>query len=91
MSKLYIIQGTITIKAITIGSNIVQEKDISWSKRILGKEALTHIKTKTIIQDFIPIVRPYIIPSISGDEVSVNNDSGTLAGLGVNIKTLSKM
>jgi hypothetical protein len=29
ISKLYIIQGTNTIKAITTGSNIVQEKDIN--------------------------------------------------------------
>ena len=91
ISKLYIIQGTNTIKAITIGSNIVQENDINWSKRILGKEALTHIKTKTIIQDFIPIVKPYIIPSINGYEVIVNSNSGILAGLGVNIKTSSRM
>lgn len=90
ISKLYIIQGTSTINAITIGSSIVQENDISWSKRILGKEALTHIKTKTIMQDFIPIVRPYIIPSINGYEVKVNNNSGILAGLGVNMKTLSR-
>lgn len=89
ISKLYIIQGTSTINAITIGSSIVQENDISWSKRILGKEALTHIKTKTIMQDFIPIVRPYIIPSINGYEVKVNNNSGIFAGLGVNIKTSS--
>lgn len=91
MSKLYIIQGTSTMKAITIGNNIVQENDINWSKRILGKEALTHIKTKTIIQDLIPIVKPYIIPSISGYEVIVNNNSGILAGLGVNMKTSSKI
>jgi hypothetical protein len=29
ISKLYIIQGIKTIKAITIGNNIVQEKDIN--------------------------------------------------------------
>ena len=29
MSKLYIIHGTNTINAITIGNNIVQENDIS--------------------------------------------------------------
>lgn len=89
MSKLYIIQGTITIKAMTIGNNIVQENDISWSKRILGKEALTHMKTKTITHDFIPIVKPYIIPSINGYEVIVNNNSGILEGLGVNMKKSS--
>ena len=32
---------------------MVQQKDINWSKRILGKDALTHIKTKIIIQVFI--------------------------------------
>ena len=58
ISKLYIMQGISTIKAITIGNKIVQENDINWSKRILGKEALTHINTNTIIQDFIPIVSP---------------------------------
>jgi len=60
------IHGINTINAITIGSNIVQENDINWSKRILGKEALTQIKTKIIMEDFIPIVRPYIRPSITG-------------------------
>ena len=54
------------MKAITIGNNIVQEKDISWSKRILGNEALTHIKIKIIIQDFIPSANPEIIPSTNG-------------------------
>jgi hypothetical protein len=58
ISKLYIIQGTKTINEITIGNNIVHENVINWSKRILGKEALTHIKVKINIQDFIPIVKP---------------------------------
>ena len=40
------------MKAITIGSNTVQQKDINWSKRILGKEALAHMKTNIIIQVF---------------------------------------
>ena len=66
ISKLNTKQGINIIKHITIGSNIVQENDISWSKRILGKEALTHIKTKIIIQVFAPIVKPDIIPSING-------------------------
>ena len=90
ISKLYIIQGTNTMKAITTGSSIVQENDISWSKRILGKEALTHMKTKTIIQDLIPIVKPYIIPSTNGYEVIVNKISGILEGLEVNMKTPSR-
>jgi len=68
ISKLYIIHGTSTIKAITIGNSIVQENDINWSKRILGKEALTQIKTKIITQAFIPRVRPDNIPSIKGVE-----------------------
>jgi hypothetical protein len=66
ISKLYIRQGTKTISAITIGNKIVQEKDINWSKRILGKEALTHINIKIIIHDFIPIVKPDNIPSNKG-------------------------
>ena len=40
ISKLYKIHGTNTIKAITIGNNIVQQNDINWSKRILGNDAL---------------------------------------------------
>jgi len=66
ISKLYITHGIKTINAITIGSNIVQENNINWSKRILGKEALTQIKTKIIMEAFIPIVIPYIRPSIRG-------------------------
>jgi len=56
------------MKAITTGNKIVQENNINWSKRILGKEALTHIKTKTIIHDLIPKVNPEISPSINGLE-----------------------
>lgn len=66
ISKLYKIQGTNIIKAITRGNNIVQQNDISWSKRILGKEALAHIKTKIIIQALSPRVKPDSIPSIKG-------------------------
>ena len=29
-----------------MGNKTVQQKDINWSKRILGKEALAHIKIK---------------------------------------------
>ena len=64
--KLNKIQGTNTINAITIGSNIVQQNVISWSYLILGNEALTHIKVKIIIQDFKPILKPDISPSIKG-------------------------
>jgi len=56
------------MKAITIGSKIVQENNINWSKRILGKEALTQMKTKTIVHDLIPKVKPEISPSINGLE-----------------------
>jgi hypothetical protein len=58
ISNPYIIHGTSTINATTIGNSIVHEKDISWSKRILGNEALTHMKVNIIIQDLIPIVKP---------------------------------
>ena len=68
ISKLYSIQGTNIIKAITKGNNIVQQKDINWSKRILGNEALAHIKTNIIIDDLIPKAKPYINPSIKGYE-----------------------
>ena len=61
-------QGTSITKAITIGNSIVQQKDISWSKRILGNEALAHIKIKIIIDDFIPKVKPYNNPCIKGSE-----------------------
>ena len=33
------------INPIIIGNKTVQQKDINWSNRILGKEALTQIKT----------------------------------------------
>jgi len=73
ISKPYSIDGTNIINAITIGNNIVQQKDINWSKRILGKEALIHIKTKIIMHDFKPKLIPYINPSIKGfkDKISL--------------------
>jgi len=67
-SKLYKIQGIKTIKATTIGNKTVQQNDINWSKRILGNEALAHINIKIIIQDLIPIAKPYNNPSIKGSE-----------------------
>ena len=72
ISKLYKIQGTNITKAITIGNNIVQQKDISWSKRILGKEALIHMKTKIIMHDFKPKLIPYKNPSIKGFEDKIS-------------------
>ena len=68
ISKLYTIHGTSTINDITIGNNMVQENDISWSNRILGKDALTQIKIKIITQVFRPIIRPDNIPWVNGVE-----------------------
>lgn len=68
ISKLYNKQGTNMTNAITIGNKTVQQKDINWSKRILGNEALTHINMNIIIQDLIPKVKPYSNPSIKGSD-----------------------
>jgi hypothetical protein len=65
ISKLITTQGIRTIKAIIIGNKTVQQKDINWSKRILGKEALVQININIIIQDLIPIANPDNIPSIN--------------------------
>ena len=62
-SKLCKIQGTKMIKAKITGNKIVQQNDINWSKRILGKEALIHMKINTRIQDLIPRIIPDINPS----------------------------
>lgn len=48
-------QGINTINANKTGNNTVQQKDINWSKRILGNEALTHsyyflFKSKEVIR-----------------------------------------
>jgi len=64
MLKLYNIQGIITINPNKIGNNTVQQKAINWSKRILGKEALVHIKIKIRIELFKPKFNPYNNPSI---------------------------
>jgi len=72
ISKLYSIHGTNTINEITIGNSIVQQKDINWSNRILGKEALTHIKTNIIIHDFNPRLKPYNSPSIKGLKTKIS-------------------
>ena len=72
ISKLYKIQGTKIINEITIGKSIVQQNDINWSNRILGKEALAHIKTKIIIQAFSPKFRPQSVPSIKGSNKKVS-------------------
>lgn len=61
---MYTKQGIIIINAIIIGNNIVQQKDINWSKRILGNEALTQMKTNIIKQVLKPKLRPLINPKI---------------------------
>lgn len=66
ISKVYNIQGINITKAITIGNNIVQQKDINWSNRILGNDALTHINAKIMIQDFRPKAKEYSNPSNKG-------------------------
>ena len=69
MSKLYKTHGNNIIKAITKGNNAVQQNNINWSNLILGKLALTHIKTKIIKQDLKPKITPDMKPSTSGDEI----------------------
>ncbi len=61
--------GTSIINAITSGNNIVQQKDINWSKRIRGNDALAHINTKIMIDDLIPNIIPLNIPSNNGSNV----------------------
>lgn len=68
ISKLYCIQGINIINEIIMGNSIVQQKDINWSKRILGNEALTHINTNIIMDDFKPRLIPDNNPSIKGIE-----------------------
>ena len=51
------------MNAIIIGNKIVQQNDISWSKRILGKLALVHINTNIIKQDLMPNIKLEIRPS----------------------------
>lgn len=64
MEKLNNIQGINITKAITRGSKTVQQKDINWSYRILGNEALAHIKTKIKVHDFTPKAVPCNNPSV---------------------------
>ena len=58
ISKLYNTHGIKIMKAKRIGNSTVQQKDISWSKRILGNDALTQIKEKINKLDFIPRHNP---------------------------------
>jgi hypothetical protein len=68
MSKLYNIQGTRITNAITIGNKTVQQKDINWSKRILGKDALDHINMNIIMHDFTPKVKLCKNPCVKASE-----------------------
>lgn len=65
-SKLCSIQGINIINANKIGNITVQQNDINWSKRILGKDALAQINVKIIIELFRPKVKPYNNPSKLG-------------------------
>lgn len=62
--NMYNKDGTNTINANNIGNKTVQQKDINWSKRILGNDALTQINTNTIIELLIPKVKLDNNPSI---------------------------
>lgn len=65
-SKVYNIQGINIISANKIGNITVQQNDINWSKRILGKDALAQINVKIIIELLRPKVIPYDNPSSLG-------------------------
>ena len=67
---MYKSEGISIINANKIGNNTVQQKDISWSNRILGNDARHHININTIIELFIPKVILYNNPST---EELVNN------------------
>ena len=54
------------MNANTIGNKTVQQKDINWSKRILGKDALTQIKVKINKELLNPKLNPYMNPSNKG-------------------------
>lgn len=55
--NMYNKDGINTINANNIGNKTVQQKDINWSKRILGNDALTQINTNTIAELLIPKVK----------------------------------
>jgi len=92
-SKPYNIQGTSIIKATTIGSNTVQQNDINWSNRILGKLALAQINTKIIILDLIPSIIPETIPEeklpISG--ITIDFVSGKVVIIDCNVNSTSSL
>ena len=61
-------EGTKNINPNNKGNKTVQQKDINWSKRILGKDALTQININTIIELFIPKLR--LVKRPLNDELS---------------------
>jgi len=52
------------INPIIIGNKTVQQNDINWSNRILGKEALTQIKINMNIHVLSPKLKLWINPKI---------------------------
>lgn len=56
----YIIHGIIIMIPIINGNSFVQQKDINWSYRILGKLALTQINENIKIIVLIEIPKAYI-------------------------------
>ena len=84
ISNPYNIQGMIIIKATTIGNKTVQQKDINWSKRILGKLALTQIKVKIITGALIPNITLEINPD---EQLTKNKKSGTRSFCMISIVT----
>jgi hypothetical protein len=75
-SKEYKRQGTKTINANNKGNRTVQQNCMSWSKRIRGRLARTHIKVNTKRADLIPRTSPEINPSAPGNKAK---DSGETA------------
>ena len=60
------------INATTIGNNTVQQNDINWSNRILGRLALAQINTKIIKLDLTPNTKLDTTPVINPIEYSGN-------------------
>jgi hypothetical protein len=73
-------QGTSIIKATTIGNKTVQQKDINWSKRILGKLALAQINIKIIMDDLIPKTTADITPDEVFPIIKLGIDIDSVSG-----------
>jgi hypothetical protein len=85
MSHACKVQTKKTNKPNNKGISTVQQYDINWSKRILGKEALTHMKTNTRKELFIPI----IIPEYSPDSENFIANSLDLKNSGELVQSIS--